>query len=63
VKEHLWVSSLNQKTISTLLSLPLYITWPRINTELQLQMGKMCGQCWWLHWVENVVLSCIWLLQ
>jgi histone-lysine N-methyltransferase SETMAR len=25
VKEHLWVSSLNQKTISTLLSLPLYV--------------------------------------
>ena len=46
VKEHLWVNSLNQKTISTLLSLPLYIVQTRKNTQLQLQMGKMCGQCW-----------------
>ena len=53
----LWVNSLNQKTISTLLSLPLYIVWARINTKLQLQMGKVCGECWWLHWIEYICVN------
>jgi hypothetical protein len=52
VKEYFVVNELNRKTISTLLSWHLYIIWPRINTELQL--GKVCGQCWWLHGVEDI---------
>jgi len=52
------VKNLNRKTMLTLLSLPLYIIWARMNilVELQLQMGKVCGQCWWLHWVEDICI-------
>jgi hypothetical protein len=60
---HMWnrifgVNYLNRKTISTLLSLPLYIVWAGMNTELQLivttYVGKGCGHCWWLHVVEDI---------
>jgi len=59
IQLHVWknifgVKDLNRKTIPTLLSLPLYIVWARMNTRLQLIVyhidGKMCGQCWWEHW-------------
>jgi hypothetical protein len=57
--------------IPTLLSLPLYIIWARMNTGLQLIVyhtaEKMCGQCWWEHWrrackptgISVFLLSCI----
>ena len=59
---HMWKNffrgnNLNRKTISTLLSLPLYIVWARMNTELQFIKGKACGQCWWLHWVEDTCVN------
>ena len=59
---HMWnnifgVNNLNRKTMLTLLSLPLYIVWARVNTELQVQMRKVCGQCWWFHWVEDMCVN------
>jgi hypothetical protein len=40
-------NSVNQKTISTLLSLPLYIVWARMNIELQLIMYHIDGISMW----------------
>ena len=59
---HMWnnifgVNNLNRKTMLTLLLLPLYIVWARMNTELQVQMRKVCGQCWWFHWVEDMCVN------
>jgi hypothetical protein len=49
---HVWknifgVNSLNQKMIPTLLSLPLYIVWARINTKLQLIVYHVNGKSMW----------------
>ena len=64
---HMWknifgVNDLNWKVISTLLSWHLYIIWARINTELQLIIYhkdaiSVCGQCWWLHGVEDTCVN------
>jgi hypothetical protein len=51
------VKDLNRNMTLTLLSLPLYIIWARMHIELQLQIGKVCGQCWWLHWVEDICIN------
>ena len=46
-KNIFWVNDLNQKMISTLLYLPLYIIWARINTELQLMVYHIDGKSVW----------------
>ena len=79
---HIWrnifrVNSSNQKMISTLLSLNLYINWARMNTELQLIIYHVDGKSVWTvlaiilcrgHMCKHsgisvVLLSCILLLQ
>jgi hypothetical protein len=49
---HMWkntfrVSDLNQKLITTLLSLPLFIIWPTLNAELQLIIYHIDGKSVW----------------
>ena len=49
---HMWknifrLNDLNQKLISTLLSLPLFIIWARLNAELQLIICHIDGKSVW----------------
>ena len=72
-KNILGVNELNRKMISTLLSLPLYIVWARMNTQLHLIVYHTDGKCVlvitlsWGHTskhsgVSVLLLSCIVLL-